>query len=154
MDKITIEYLGVQGEGKSIKEAKTDAARKLQELAKRDPTPYIVAFRGEAIIIWHNGEGYVSRMLSGVGDCKGSPLSWGTSHSNLIPIEDILSECRQHLAQICWDGTEDMSPLLIEKQEQANFTQWVRFQRAYKDAREKGLPDAECHKYACEHSYA
>lgn len=154
MSKITLEYLGIEGTGRTVKEAKLDATRTIEKMLKVDRSPYFMSFRGQSVLIWHNGTSYVSRMLDQDGDySRGKKVSYCTSHCS-DNISDVLAENRRHLAQICWDGQEEMSPLLTEAREQRDFAQWVRFQRAYKDAREKGLRDMDCHKYACEHSYA
>lgn len=154
MAKITLEYLGVEGTGKTVKEAKLEATRKIEKLLKADRSPHFLSFRGESIIVWHTGASYVYKMLDNAADySRGQKIQWGTQPLS-DDIREVLAECRRHLAQICWDGVEDMSPLLTEAKEQQQFTQWVRFQRAYQEARIQGKSETDCHQYACENSYA
>lgn len=153
MPKITLEYLGVEGTGRTVKEAKADAVRKIEQLLKADRSPYFMSFRGQHVIIWHTGTSYAYRQVNNEEDySRGKKIQWGTQTCS-DDISQVLGEIRQHLAQVCWDGVEEMSPLLTEEREQRDFAQWQRFQIAYQDARAKGLSDTECHRYACEHSY-
>jgi hypothetical protein len=154
MSKIILEYLGVEGTGRTVKEAKLDATHTIERMLKVDRSPYFMAFRGQSVLIWHNGNNYVSRILDTNEDySRGKKISYCTSHCS-DSIAEVLAHNRQHLAQLCWDGIEEMSPLLTEEKEQRKFAQWVRFQRAYQEASRNGLSEMDCHRYACEHSYA
>jgi len=58
MATVKIDYFGFAGQGPTVKEAKQDAGRKIQALQQGYWTPKIVAWRGYAILVTRNLQGW------------------------------------------------------------------------------------------------
>lgn len=146
MKKISLDYCGMEGEGKTVREAKRDATRKIEAALSADYTPRIISFRGETIIIWRSPKSTASSLLHGgqiVGGC-----------TLYAPGEDrkrIEEQCRLQLAQTVWNYEEDLAPFLdfIGEKNAPKFLSWVRWQNAYRQARHNGATDIEAHGIAC-----
>lgn len=61
---IRIDYYGVEGAGKTVKEAKLDAGRKIETMLKGDYVPEVIAFRGFVALLWREPYGWFSKLLT------------------------------------------------------------------------------------------
>lgn len=136
----TVNLYGMEGEGRTVKEAKEDAARKIEHALNSSYIPRLISFRGESCLIWRTPRGLNSALLHN-GKIEG--ICMYTTDST----DEIEESVRFQLAQLCWDEKEDSSPILGDLRAY-EFTSWVRFQRRYKEATAQGKSDHEAFTYA------
>ena len=135
------------GEGRTVKEAKQDAARKIEAFLALNHQPKTVSWNGTTFIAWNTPQGIVSSYLH--ADSIG--LS-GTCHHASADMDKVLQDARLNLAQNSADVSSDIIPEIIRNDVYAvtEFVSWLGFQRAYRNARDtQGLPEANCHEWAC-----
>ena len=147
-NRITIEYFGVSGTGRTVTEAKRDAGVKLERMAKSYPSVY--AYRGASVFIvansdcwsirhtWPDSEGQVCSSSS-CGGSKDDAIAYGVH--NLLTATRHIGEYEvpawaKHLIDVAdtikgWRGND-------------------AFQLAYKQAVKNN--EADPHTWACQHS--
>ena len=146
MSKINIEYYGVHGEGRTVKEAKANAGRKISEAMNGSYEPVIV--RGERLlgIVWrHPLFGLYSSLIG--SDDKPSGITWYNE-----TIEQTTDRMKLNIAQLEANIGFDEMPMLIagNKRLEAQYRSWLGFQRAYRAATGN---DLERHEWACYHGH-
>jgi hypothetical protein len=153
--QITLQYCGMEGTGETVTKAKQDAARKIEAMLAADYTPKVVAYKGNAFLIWREPTpyGHISIQSCRIME-KGemvAPLSRGsTTHGGARDVADVVSQYMLHLAQEAWDGQEEQSEFLrLRPDLQREFTSWCQWQKRYKEARDKGMSDTAAHYIAC-----
>lgn len=147
MPTVTTEYCGVEGTGGSLKEAKADAARKIERSLKGSYTPEIVAHRGWAHLIYREPDGWHYRNIATPQGVRDGQV-WGSRGGTY---EETLRAVQSDLALLGWAHEDALTPpaLLEERSQIADFQSWARFQLRYRAARILDLPDHACHEAAC-----
>jgi hypothetical protein len=150
---IRIDYYGVEGAGKTVKEAKLDAGRKIETMLKGDYVPEVIAFRGFVALLWREPYGWFSKLLTDyhTHEIQTGRLNGCASHASR---SQALAAIRMSLAQTAW--TPDITPLCLDillPEQYSDFQAWARFQLKYRELKASGLTDIECHRQACEAMY-
>jgi len=151
---IRIDHYGVEGEGKTITQAKADAGRKIQAMLKGNYTPEIFTYKGRCSLIWREPfSGWYSRMLTDyeTGQIRPGLQNGCSSHSSKT---DAIQATRLNLAQAAWTTTDGLTiPEILEPDQAQDFIAWARFQLKYQELKSGGLSEAECHRQACDAMY-
>jgi hypothetical protein len=143
MKKITIEYCGMQGTGQTVKEAKQEAARKIETFLSVDHTPKVVSYGGRTAIAWMTPQGPVSGYIETDGRIRST-----CHHETGVTMERVTDQLKMNLAMNAADVESDELPSVITNNPDAihSYESWLGFQRAYRHA--TGT-DTEKHAYAC-----
>lgn len=140
MKIITIEYLGVDGRGKSVKSAKEDAVRQIQAILKDIETgPKIIALGTLTAVIARTKHGWQYQFIDSIG-CP---------HSGYQTAELAEKRARLHAAQSLFGQTEvSHIDLIKDEHDKIFYLDWVGWQHRYQEIRFKGYSDTEAHRLA------
>lgn len=149
MTKIQLTYCGMAGEGPTVKEAKQDAARKIEAVLALDYEPKIIMAGNMIGACWNTPHGVVSGYVY-----KGR-ISGTCHHGSQATLADACEQMKLNIAQNIADVESDAIPEIIAQNRESvrDYRSWLGFQRAYRDARKQGVPEAECHTFACNHTH-
>ena len=148
MPVITTTYYGVEGSGKTLREAKADAARQIEQALKGSYTPTIIAHRGWAHLIYREPTGWHYRNIVTPEGAREGQV-WG---SRAATYEEAVAAVQSDLAQLGWQPEDGQTPpeFLKDRKQVSDFRSWTRFQLRYRKVRELGLADSNrCHEIAC-----
>ena len=97
---ITLEYMGIEGTGRTLRDAKADAARKVRGLVAAVTHPEIHILGGYTIVAWMTGENECAYTFTHPGDADGKQyhccMFGGT-------IKDAVESGKKHVAQLMAD---------------------------------------------------
>jgi len=145
--KITLEYYGQSGSGPTVKAAKADAAKKLQEFVKNaERGPRFHRSRDCFAVIFPSPDGWTVSYL----DIALPPtLHVHTGNTHYPTLDEADRAVRIGFAQNEWtsDGT-DISPYLTTQEEHREFAAWTSWQRRYSAWRATGVNDHVAHQRA------
>lgn len=150
MSKIVrIVYYGMEGEGPTLKEAKADAARKLQAFVKDTFQPAFFAGKTHLLAVIREQWGWTTRVILLAEASENGRIDTCAS-SGYADREDAIRHARSHLAQLEWrrDGSTDISPYIVDKADAADFAWWARWQRCYKAWADRGATEEEARNKA------
>jgi hypothetical protein len=142
---ITVDYLGIQGSGKTIRDAKADAARKVAGFVEAAKSPLVYVESGHVMIAWQTGVNesaytYVSPNTEN-GPRHYCSMQAGSAY-------DALRAARRHVAKNIGNASiadpSDRAKVEIEISESRAFT------AAYRHAEASGITDP--HTWACAHA--
>jgi hypothetical protein len=147
-----LEYCGMPGSGPTVKEAKQDAARKLERLVNdSSKDPVVVACGSYASLVWRSAYGWCSSLISSPDGFykRLSPCYYGSTSTR----DEVIENARQHVAQLAWtpeveDDVLFASAAGITAGRLVEFLSWVAFQRRYKRAIALGLNDNDAREVA------
>ena len=151
MSKVRVEYLGVEASGRTVGEARKAAAAEATFVCSHRPK--IFAYRGHAVMIWYvpNGTCYAIT----------HPDTEGANYScSFTGRESVVYTALHHLLQITrLEGEYDVPRWVLSEIGREDAARLVSdwrssdgFQRAYRAAAERGLPEQERHQWACENA--
>ena len=147
MATVTVDYFGVSGTGRTVKEAKLDAGRKIESAISKSPKVY--SYRGRSVFIYYRPGGAAYVIVH--PDSEGESLC-----SSTCSTDDAERSALHHLLQIARKEGEYECPSWVPREYRKEFVRDWRhndgFQRAYRKAREMGLADTARHYWACEHT--
>ena len=153
---VTIQYCGMQADGATVKEAKQNAARKLEAAISGDYTPKIITTPGGkyTAILWREPEWYCYSVLDNDKrrEAGRESLMYGSS-SGYKTMADCETSARNHLAQnlINTATGEDGQAVLLSADDRADHRRYVEWQYLYKAWKAQGLGDNEAHDSACQY---
>ena len=153
MATITMDYYGMSGTGKTVKEAKADAGAKVSAALRGSYTPIILTHRGYAVLVARSPQGWDYRTIYSPQDGIAEGRVW--LGSNYETEEDATRSALNHLAQMGWapgDGT-NAPEFVKDKAARGEFSRWAEFQTRYARAKAAGLNDNEAHHYGCDALY-
>ena len=149
MTTINLTYCGMNGSGPTVKEAKQDAARKIEAVLDGSYDPVVARLNGITGIAFRTPDGWKYTIVW--ADAKDGV------NKNVCTITggDGRHEVLKHLLRHMDDNSSD--PTVVAAflgDDKAGFSDWQgkqRFYAAYKAAREQGMNETDAHRYACEH---
>ena len=141
MNSVTVKYYGVDGTGRTVKEAKVDAGRKIEAAFDRNYNPEIVKIGDEIGLLWATPFSYCYRIIT---DTKG--ILFGSFREG--EREGVKQEMRNHLLQLSWKPEYGLNHPDASKDELRDLQSWFEFQLRYKAAKSKGMSDNDAHDYA------
>lgn len=141
---ITVDYLGVQGSGKTVKAAKADAARKVADFVASARSPLVRVMRGHVLIAWQTGVDACAYTYVSLGAEDGAHYY---SCSQGGDIEDAMRAVRNHVASNLGDAS------LADPRDQTSVARDIeyrnRFAALYREHIEAGKSEIEAHRLAC-----
>lgn len=160
MTQIRVEYCGMPGTGRTVREAKQDAARKIEAALDGTYQPMVLSYRGLTAVVWRVAKhGWVYGFLheleaSHFERCE--PTCYpGAGEAE--PTTALLA-CVNHMVSITRQEGEIDSPLFDAlppdmaaeaRRTLALQAPWQdEFQRRYREAIAKGMSDNDAHAYA------
>ena len=163
MATVTIEYYGMEGQGRTVTEAKRDAGAKIEKALGGDWTPRLLTSRGWTILLYREPSGWHSAITC---DADSGPRTGNVHGTNYRDYEDCHESALAHLGQLSWDGAEMLPPCLqceFSREMQrsggarrlvSEFSSWRGFQMAFKYARRVGISTDHnvLHRWACDHA--
>lgn len=128
------------GKGQTADEAVNNLKSTIQQAFHASYETYVINFRNVLAIGWRNLYGWSYQMID-VPD-MGTNLHklWGVC-SGYETAKEMISHMRSHLAQNCWDGEEEASPIIEDAKDQHEFGRWTRWQKRYRELKETGMDD-------------
>ncbi len=151
MATVTIEYFGMTGSGRTVTEAKRDAGAKIERALSGSWTPEIVEWRGCAILIHREPQGWCRTVIAGPEGVRGGRC-WGAPNEDTFESAKLCAQI--HLADMASTLDDTEPPEFLR--DRNLIREWhlrQEFQRRYVRARAAGLADNECHHYACSGSH-
>lgn len=149
---IRVKYYGMDGEGTTVTEAKKDAGRKITEALDGDYIPEILEWRGYAILVYREPEGWCSRTIADPEDGIKAGCVYGNPSSTR---EETIQSARRHLAQMGWKPEDgfDLPTFVTNRNDIADHYNWCKAQLRWRKARDAGLDANDCHAYACKATF-
>jgi hypothetical protein len=159
--KINLTYCGMDGAGATVKEAKADAARKIETLIAelgRAPHLYLMQIDAWTALVARDANGWGYKIIS----TPDQPLAQGMVYMNSFGNDQdaTLRACAYSLLQNAWSQDVVNDELWLgsrvvnlpsaarDKSLSSNLLSWFSWQRDYKRLRDSGLSDTEAHKQA------
>ena len=105
MPTVTIDYFGFSGSGPTVKEAKQDAGRKIQALHADTWTPVIREWRGFAILVYRNLNGWEYTFISHPGEPLRIPAGCSCGFHDRA---DAVKSAERHIADVGWSHTDPL----------------------------------------------
>src|ERR1035441_9311398 len=143
--RIQIEYCGMSGAGATVKEAKQDAARKIEAALSNDYTPLVLVHGGNIVVIWDTPNNGLNSSYLHDGKLSGVCM-----HPSNETITGATDSHRLGLAQLAANVESNEVPSIIsgDKRLVREYASWLGFQRAY---RKGNGNDCAKHQWASEH---
>ena len=156
MARITVEHFGFEGTGRTVKEAKEDAARKVKAALDGNYTPRSVTYKGNVGIVyrepsygWHDKVFWADANQTAKVD-----RVYGSSGGTEDP-DERLQNVIYHILQVVENPADiitepDVPTILADAKLRRELVGYMRWQRAARYARDVlGMSD-EVHRWACD----
>lgn len=142
--KVTVEHCGMAGSGRTVTEAKQDAARKITKALAGSYTPWTAVVGDQTLLVFRDPEGWHYQVISNQDAprfCYGSCVEQGRT------FEEAREAGCFHLAQNCESIPNILIPYLRpEKVRQLN--EYFAWQRAYRQATAEGMSNEQARNVA------
>lgn len=155
MPRVTIEYYGVEGSGRTVTEAKKDASEKIKASLTGNYHPKIIYHRGYAQLIYREPDGWHHAEIIDPISVRTS-FGWTTGQS----LEDVMKSAIMSLAHSGRHSGEftcdlfDTLPRSERAKALSDFCDLSAFHDAYDHARKVLLLDEhKCHEWACQNKH-
>lgn len=110
-------------------------------------TPLSLQFRGSTLLLWRDGDTWV------YGPLYDRPFPTGMTIGSWTSRDTVEKVARRHLAEIGWDEQEEVSPIILSREDQQQFADWARKEKRhrwlYRELFKKGWLDQEAHHILC-----
>jgi hypothetical protein len=151
--RINLTYCGMDGAGPTVKEAKQDAARKIEAALNLRYSPRALVYRGHTLIRLASPNGYGYIILSPEQTPAATRHFSPCFHTESMDDEECWQRALNHLAQNTWqvsDGPAAPPQLarLMDGHTLSKFAAWAGFQTRYAEATARGLSNADAYDYA------
>lgn len=146
MATVTVNYFGVSGTGRTVKEAKLDAGRKIEQSLSHRPRVY--RHKALSLFVWADPAGGSYTITDGQDDKSGRHLCSASEGS----FDDATQKGIRHLLSYNRPVGDYEIPSWADSYAQGLVAEWARsdrFQVAYKEAIAAGKTDTEAHYAAC-----
>jgi hypothetical protein len=144
MKTIKINYMDYEGEGKTIREAKIDATRKIQSALKRlEQKPVMIKMRDYSALVYPSLYGWEVRKWKDGENFNASGVNLSCTDK-----EGTIQDCKKHLAQLTWTIEDGLNHPDLTINENKDLSSWFEFQIRYKMATNKGMTDQDSFDYA------
>lgn len=144
--QINLTYCGMGGAGKTVKEAKQDAARKIEAVLDGHYFPRIITYRGNSILVYRTPQAWHTTIIVDDGEPRQGVL---TSSCMYETESEAASAAQLQVAQLGWKRQDGytMPDFLTDKQKREMHTM-ITFWMRYQDAKAAGMNDHDAHDYA------
>ena len=144
---VRIEYYGMEGEGRTLTEAKRDAGAKIERAMTGSYTPKFIQAHSKAVLIHREPDGWYYSPINNL-DATERLCTVGTYDTQ----KEAERGARQHLAQLIFtlDGP-DGSEVIQNKANLAEHKSWTEYQHLYRAWRDMGIDENLAHEKACRH---
>ena len=144
MKQISLTYCGMYGEGPTVKEAKQDAARKIEKVLSGEWSPKIISHCGLYSIVYRSPMGWFyssPRSFNETTEC---------TMGSFETVEEAERSARRHMGQNLWSPADGLRvPGCVVHPVDIQFlTSWCKWQLAYKSATEAGASNEEARNMA------
>jgi hypothetical protein len=141
-----VNYLGMDGTGQTVKDAKADAAQKIEAAMEGSYTPIVLTAGGETIICYREPTYGWSYSFVRNGELSGSSIMGDRSRTYTE------RSARRHLGGIATDwrtcfGPDDVDSIVLDPADRKDIAEGCSWQRKYHAAREAGLDDDNARKF-------
>jgi hypothetical protein len=153
MPTVRIEYYGVEGQGKNLKEAKRDAGAKIEKALTGSYGPQIVSYRGYAILVFRKPEGWCTQIIADADTgVREGAIYAGANHATE---KEALKNAFEHLADLGWEENDGhvLPYFLTDRDSIATYKSKVEFWIRCKEARRIGIPEKDIHDWACKNPW-
>ena len=148
---LTVEYFGVTGTGKTVREAKLDAGRKIEKCFSDGITPILVRhekYPVMGLIYQYRPGNWGYSIIHGSQTFCGHPISAVCCNEDQA---GAISRCRAHLAQWAFhpaDPEQTGLEFLTDPASRKNHIRWIAWQRDYRRLIMAGNDDRFAHANA------
>ena len=148
---VSIDYLGVSGQGPTLTAARQDAARKIQSLIAEGWDPSLVshpAYPGVVALVVRDGVEFWGVRVLTLGELKPVVTRVHSCTSGIRGREEAEAAARNHLAQVVCQVDDDSRSgceLLRGRREISEHLHWLAWQRSYQAGRARSLTDDQAH---------
>jgi hypothetical protein len=134
---------------KNMSDALADLLRQVQQTYVGNYFPTIVTYRSQSMIIYRTPySGWEYAPLLSDGGLGISTPSTSDRISSFDSSREAERAARKHLAQMVWNGEEERSWAIIDKDDQASFTIWAKYQKRVAYYKQGGMSQEEAEKAA------
>lgn len=153
MQKIKVEYLGYDGEGRTMTLAKQDAARKVEDLTGSNFQPFVVEGRTAVGTVFRDKYGYgymyYSKSQGVTPRVLPNPMTTSGYHNR----KDVIQRVIFHVAENDWTIEQGLDFSMwepwIERETVRELETWASWQIGYQYLKlVKGHDDDHCHRNA------
>lgn len=124
MPTVTVDYFGFSGTGRTVKDAKLDAGRKIEKLSRELKSPRLIHWRGHAAVVFRDSFGWNYGFLKHPDTDFYEHIGGSCGHDDERAAIDA---CKRHIADIGWFCTvEDLDSypdFLTEPRDRAEIRQ-------------------------------
>lgn len=152
-NRIRLNYCGMDGEGRTVTQAKCDAAGKIRTLLSGDWQARCIYGRRILTFVWRDINGWCYKIIDPADANGQDEIIYGVRSGSLA---DIDRRARSHMAQ--WEHDMDrpfeVPTYLTDKRDIGEYLRLAAWQLAYRQARADGLSDTDAHEWACHNQAA
>ncbi len=141
--RISLTYRGMDGSGATVKEARRDAARKIEAALGGSYEPQVLAVGDCTAILFRRPSGWTYGLVHAGMEtiCAG----FGGNETR----EEVERRARKHVAEVGWNRHNDREVLaFVHADDRRELERWMRWQRDYDFARREGKDDEQAREYA------
>lgn len=150
--QITLTYCGVEATGRTVTEAKQNAARRIERFIETGPSPEIIVAGEYAALLWRTiAYGWEYKLIATPdGGLREGRVYGGNGHDRKADTE---RECRMHLADLATDWrtcitADDVHPVCEEQRDRREIADRCAWQRRYHAYKDRGFDHNQCHHLA------
>lgn len=144
---VKIEYFGFEGTGRTMKDAKADAGKKISALHNGSWTPVIISWRGETVLLTRDLTGWVKRFLQH----DNAEITVGTGSQSFDSRDEAIRASQRHIVQLGWrieDPIDIFPEWFTDKHDRKEAIEYRQWQLNYRELKDRGLNDNQAHRYA------
>ena len=153
MATVTIEYFGMDGQGRTVTEAKRNAGEKIERALKGSYQPRVIHRKNCAALLYREPSGWHYSLLTKTDGTVRDDLPCGTFYGSL---DDAEQAALFHVTQNAWDGEEgEALDSLLEGMNKRNVSEmvtWARWQLRWRHAVANGLTRDQAWDWASAHT--